>query len=90
MTDGCTGCDPPDDYYRTLKSARIGRDSFGWWTGSLGNVTAYSTSLAFVDGKELIVVDYMLMLRRYRKLDRSFVVNVSKVKALARSVRSAS
>ncbi len=90
VTDGCTGCDPPDDYYRTLKSARIGRDSFGWWTGSLGNVTAYSTSLAFVDGKELIVVDYMLMLRRYRKLDRSFVVNVSKVKALARSVRSAS
>lgn len=87
VTDGCTGCDPPDDYYRTLKSARIGRDSFGWWTGSLGNVTAYSTSLAFADGKDLVVVDYMLMLRRYRKLDRSFVVNVSKVKALARNVR---
>lgn len=88
VTDGCTGCDPADDYYRGLPGARIGRGSFGWWTGSLGNVTAYSTSIAFTDRNELIVVDYMLMLRRYRPLDRSFIVNVPKVKSLARAVKA--
>lgn len=87
VTDGCTGCDPPDEYHRILRGVGIGRGSFGWWTGSLGNVTAYSTSVAFSKAKELVVVDYMLMLRRYRPLDRSFIVNVPKVKNLARAVR---
>ena len=90
VTDGCTGCDPQSDYYRMLRTARIGRNSFGWWTGSVGNVTAYSTSIAFADGRDVVVVSYILMLRRYRKLDRSFVVNVSKVKALARNVKGVS
>jgi hypothetical protein len=87
VTDGCTGCDPSDSYVRVLKGAGIGRGSFGWWTGSVGNVTDYATSIAFTKHDRLVVVEYGLGLSRYRRLDQSFVVNVPKTKALARSVR---
>ena len=84
----CSACDAGYVYQRPLRGARIGRNSYGWWSAAAGGIeAAYLTSIAFVKGRTVIVASYRVFNTRDGSLDRTFVPSVPKARALASRLR---
>lgn len=84
----CPACDGGAVYHSPLPAARIGRNSYGWWGAAAGGLeAAYLTNIAFIKGREVVVVSYRVYNDRDGDLDRSFIPSIPKTKALARALR---
>lgn len=88
LLPSCVGCDAGSLYLSSIKNARVGRVSTGWWSASPGGMEAvYTTSIAFVRGRKLGVASYRLYNTRDSSIDRSFVPSVQKTKAFAKRLQ---
>ena len=84
----CSACDGGYVYQRALRGARVGRNSYGWWSAAAGGIeAAYLTSIALVKGRTVTVASYRVFNTRDGSLDRSFVPSIPKAKALASRLR---